>query len=165
MLSAMLGLMLVDPVNAASLAVAPLVPFLLAAPFLSDGSMRRLGVACWLACIGIAIVAMVAQAAGVRQTPGGFVLVINTAIIAALVLHLLWGYRERLLASSRDMAHLIRLSRDVSDTLDPTRVAQRLARHLQESTHADACVISAYLADRGEVLAFASGPPRTPSAG
>src|SRR4029079_14825721 len=78
-LSAMLGLMLVDPVNAASLAVAPLVPFLLAAPFLSDVSMRRLGVACWLACTGIASMAMVAQAAGFRQTPGGLMLLINTS--------------------------------------------------------------------------------------
>ena len=158
-LSAMLGLMLVDPVSAGSLTVAPLVPFLLAVPYLTDGSMRRLGVACWLACTGIASMAMVAQAAGFRQSPGGLVLLLNTAIITALVLHLLWGYRERLLASGRDMARLIRLSRDVSETLDPTRVAERLARHLQETTHADACVISAYLADRGEVMSFASWPP------
>ena len=83
---------------------------------------------------------------------------LNTAVIAALLLYLLWGYRERLLASSRDMARLIRLSRDVSETLDPIHVAQRLARHLQESTHADACVISAYRPETGEVVAFASWP-------
>jgi diguanylate cyclase (GGDEF)-like protein len=157
-LSAMLGLVLADPAAAGSLAVAPLVPFLLAMPYLTDASMGRLGIGCWLACTGIGIMATVAGVGGQPATPGGVVPLINTALIAALLLYLLWGFRERLMASSRDMARLIRLSRDVSETLDPARVAERLARHLQESTGADACVISAYLPDQGEVMAFASWP-------
>ena len=158
-LTAMVGLTLLEPSAAGSLAMAPLVAFLLALPYLTDSSMGRLGVGCWLACIGIAIMAVGAQVSGgVRANPGGVVPLLNTAVIAALLLYLLWGYRERLLASSRDMARLIRLSRDVSETLDPIHVAQRLARHLQESTHADACVISAYRPLSGEVIAFASWP-------
>jgi diguanylate cyclase (GGDEF)-like protein len=158
-LTAMVGLTLLEPSAAGSLAMAPLVAFLLAMPYLTDASMGRLAVGCWLACIGIAIMAVVAQVSGgVIANPGGFVPLLNTAVIAALLLYLLWGYRERLLASSRDMARLIRLSRDVSETLDPIHVAQRLARHLQESTHADACVISAYRPEKGEVVAFASWP-------
>jgi diguanylate cyclase (GGDEF)-like protein len=158
-LTAMVGLTLLEPSAAGSLAMAPLVPFLLAMPYLTNASMRRLGVGCWLACIGIAIMAVGAQVTGgVRANPGGAIPLLNTAVIAALLLYLLWGYRERLMASSRDMARLIRLSRDVSETLDPIHVAQRLARHLQESTHADACVISAYRPDQGEVTAFASWP-------
>jgi diguanylate cyclase (GGDEF)-like protein len=158
-LTAMLGLTLLEPTAAGSLAMAPLVAFLLAMPYLTDASMRRLGVGCWLACIGIAIMAVGATiTGGVRANPGGVVPLLNTAVIAALLLYLLWGYRERLMASSRDMARLIRLSRDVSETLDPVHVAERLARHLQESTRADACVISAYRPETGDVVAFASWP-------
>ena len=158
-LTAMVGLTMLAPSAAGSLAMAPLVAFLLAMPYLTDGSMRRLGLGCWLACIGIAILAVGAQVSGgISPNPGGFVPLLNTAVIAALLLYLLWGYRERIMASSRDMARLIRLSRDVSETLDPIHVAQRLARHLQESTHADACVISAYRPENGEVVAFASWP-------
>jgi diguanylate cyclase (GGDEF)-like protein len=158
-LTAMVGLTLLEPSAAGSLAMAPLVAFLLAMPYLTDASMGRLGVGCWLACIGIAIMAIGAQVSGgVRANPGGVVPLLNTAVIAALLLYLLWGYRDRLMASSRDMARLIRLSRDVSETLDPIHVAQRLARHLQEATHADACVISAYRPEKGEVVAFASWP-------
>jgi len=121
--------------------------------------MGRLAMGCWLACLGIAIMAVGAQVTGgVRSHPGGVVPLINTAVIAALLLYLLWGYRERLLSSSRDMARLIRLSRDVSETLDPIHVAQRLARHLQETTHADACVISTYWPESGQVASFASWP-------
>lgn len=158
-LTAMVGLTLLEPSAAGSLAMAPLVPFLLAMPYMTNASMGRLGIGCWLACIGIAIMAVGAQVTGgVRTNPGGVIPLLNTAVIAALVLYLLWGYRERLMASSRDMARLIRLSRDVSETLDPIHVAQRLARHLQESTHADACVISAHRPEMGEVVAFASWP-------
>jgi diguanylate cyclase (GGDEF)-like protein len=158
-LSAMVGLTLLEPSAAGSLAMAPLVAFLLALPYLTDASMGRLAFGCWLACIGIAIMSVAAQVAGgVRSGPGEVVPLLNTAAIAALLLYLLWGYRERILASSRDMARLIRLSRDVSETLDPIHVAQRLARHLQESTHADACVISAYRHEKGDVVAFASWP-------
>ncbi len=158
-LTAMVGLTLLEPSAAGSLAMAPLVAFLFALPYLTNASMTRLAVGCWLACIGIAIMAVGAQATGgVRANPGGAIPLLNTAIIAALLLYLLWGYRERLMASSRDMARLIRLSRDVSESLDPIHVAQRLARHLQEATNADACVISAYRAESAEVVAFASWP-------
>ena len=82
----------------------------------------------------------------------------------ALVLYLLWGYRERLPATSRDLSRLMRLSRDVSGTLDPARVAELLARHLQETMRADLCVISVYRAEEGEVHTYASWPPSTPPA-
>jgi diguanylate cyclase (GGDEF)-like protein len=158
-LTAMVGLALLEPSAAGSLAMAPLVAFLLAMPYLTNGSMGRLAMGCWLACLGIAIMAVGAQVTGgVRSNPGGVVPLLNTAVIAALLLYLLWGYRERLLSSSREMARLIRLSRDVSETLDPIHVAQRLARHLQETTGADACVISAYRPESGEVASFASWP-------
>ena len=84
---------------------------------------------------------------------------VDTAVATALMLYLLWGYRERLLASSRDLTRLMRLSRDVSGTLDPARVAELLARHLQETTGSDLCVISVYRADEGEVHTYASWPP------
>ena len=57
------------------------------------------------------------------------------------------------------MSRLMRLSRDVSGTLDPARVAELLARHLQETMRADLCVISVYRAEEGEVRTFASWPP------
>ena len=161
MLVTLVVLVLLVPSVAPYVAVAPFVPLMVALPYLGTRSLRRLAAATWAAAVGVAVVA----AAVAVSTPPAilveavFLGLINTAVAAALMLYLLWGYRERLTAASRDMSRLMRLSRDVSGTLDPARVAELLARHLQETMRADLCVISVYRADEGEVRTFASWPP------
>ena len=161
LLITVLGYVVLVPAAAASMTVAPFVPFLLALPYLRTTSLRRLAISTWCISLGIAAVATFA----VTTSPTAMSLVeglirhLDTGVATALVLYLLWGYRERLLGSSRDLARLMRLSRDVSGTLDPARVAELLARHLQETMDADMCVISVYRSEDGEVRTYASWPP------
>ncbi len=161
MLVTLVVLVLLVPSVAPYVAVAPFVPLMVALPYLGTRALRRLAAATWAVALGVAVVA---AAVAVSSPPAllmeAVVLgLVNTAVAAGLMLYLLWGYRERLTASSRDMSRLMRLSRDVSGTLDPARVAELLARHLQETMRADLCVISVYRADEGEVRTFASWPP------
>ena len=161
LLTTVLGYVLLVPSAAASMTVAPFVPFLLALPYLRTISLRRLAIATWYASIGIATVAAFTITSSPRALPPieSLMRLVDTAVATALVLYLLWGYRERLLGSSRDLARLMRLSRDVSGTLDPGQVAELLARHLQETMAADLCVISVYRTEEGEVRTYASWPP------
>ena len=146
MLVTLVVLVLLVPSVAPYVAVAPFVPLMVALPYLGTRALRRLAAATWAVALGVAVVA---AAVAVSSPPAllmeAVVLgLVNTAVAAGLMLYLLWGYRERLTASSRDMSRLMRLSRDVSGTLDPARVAELLARHLQETMRADLCVISVY---------------------
>ncbi len=161
LLTTVLGYVLLVPTAAASMTIAPFVPFLLALPYLRTTSLRRLAVATWCISIGIATVAVFAVTSSPTTiAPAESLLrLLDTAVATALALYLLWGYRARLLGSSRDLARLMRLSRDVSGTLDPAQVAELLARHLQETMAADLCVISVYRSEDGEVRTFASWPP------
>ncbi len=161
MLVTLVALVALVPATAANLVVAPFIPFLLALPYLGTQSLRRLAVASWLLTVAVAALAAGAQLATPVGTPVEAVIVglVDACVAGALVLYLLWGYRERLLASSRDMSRLMRLSRDVSGTLDPQRVAELLARHLQATANADVCIICVWRADLGEVRRFASWPP------
>ncbi len=160
-LTTVVGMIIIVPSAAISVTVAPFVPFLLALPYLRTSALRRLAVCCWCISLGIAFVAIFSVGASTTPMPTEMALLrlVDTAVATALMLYLLWGYRERLLASSGDLARLMRLSRDVSGTLDPARVAELLARHLQETTGSDLCVISVYRADEGEVHTYASWPP------
>ena len=161
MLVTLLGLILLVPSTATNLTIAPFVPFLLALPYLGTTSLRRLAAGIWVVAVGVALVAASAAMRSPAAVPveAAVLGLLDTSLTAALVLYLLWGYRERLMASSRDMSRLMRLSRDVSGTLDPARVAELLAHHLQETTRADLCVISVYRSSEGEVHTFASWPP------
>jgi diguanylate cyclase (GGDEF)-like protein len=161
MLVTLLGLVLLVPSTAANLMIAPIVPFLIVLPYLGARPLRRLALGIWVVALVVAVVAAYSALGTPAAIPveAAVLGLVDTSLTTALVLYLLWGYRERLLASSRDMARLMRLSRDVSGTLDPTRVAELLARHLQETTRADLCVISVYRSDEGEVRTFASWPP------
>ncbi len=153
MLITLLALIVLVPSTASNLTVAPFVPFLLALPYLGTTSLRRLAAGIWAVTFGVALVAAFAAVRSPVAVPveAAVLGLVDTCLTSALVLYLLWGYRERLLASSRDMSRLMRLSRDVSGTLDPTRVAELLARHLQETTRASLCVISVYRSDEGEI--------------
>ncbi len=159
-LMTVVGMVILVPVTAISLSVAPFVPFLLALPYLGTAALRRVAISCWYISLVFAMVAMFAVSSSSFPMPTATAIlrIVDTAVATALVLYLLWGYRARLLASSRDLSRLMRLSRDVSGTLDPAQVAELLARHLRETTGADLCVISVYHGEEGEVHTYASWP-------
>ena len=161
MLATLVVLVVLVPSVAPFVTVAPFVPLMVAMPHLRTTALRRLAAATWIVAMGIAVVAAWTATTTSAAMPVEAVVtgLVNTCVAAGLVLYLLWGYRERLMASSRDMSRLMRLSRDVSGTLDPARVAELLAHHLQETTRADLCVISVYRFAEGEVKTFASWPP------
>ncbi len=160
LLTTIVGHVLLVPSSAGGMMVAPLIPFLLALPYLGSTFMQRIAWSCWAIALSITTMAVIAARATPADTPllQGLVSIVDTAVGMAFVLYLLWGYRERLLASSRDLSRLMRLSRDVSGTLDPARVSERLARHLVETSGADECVISVYTAEDGVVSTYASWP-------
>ena len=64
--------------------------------------------------------------------------IVGQASIAALLLFLLWQYRNRLTESARELGGLVTLSRDLADTMDPHLVGERMARHLAEVSGAAA---------------------------
>lgn len=157
------GLVFVAPASAGVLIVAPMVALLLALPSLPDTAMRRLAVACWLASVSIVTMGTLAGRPAGGLDLADLLLLIDTGLIMAVLLYLLADVRTRLVSSSREMARLVDLSRDLSGSLDLTQVAGRLARHLQEATRADACVVLAYLPDRDQVITFAAWPPEASS--
>ena len=68
MLVTLVGLVLLVPSTAASLTVAPFLPFLLALPYLRTISLRRLAVGTWIVSLGVAVVA---AATALNTPPGG----------------------------------------------------------------------------------------------
>ena len=74
------------------------MPFLIALPYLGARALRRLALGIWVVALAVAVVA----AYSAMETPAAIPVeavvlgLVDTSLTTALVLYLLWGYRERL---------------------------------------------------------------------
>jgi diguanylate cyclase (GGDEF)-like protein len=148
-----------EPVIGVAIALGSLIPVVLALPYVRRRQLGRLMAIS--AVVGLfSLVAPDLLPWGTR-TGSTFAVVLPTTTIAiAYVVFqvLLWNASTRLSDTASELRHVIDMSHDLAATLDPMDVGNRLARHIAQVAHADACVLSTW--DRGDdrVVTFGSYP-------
>jgi diguanylate cyclase (GGDEF)-like protein len=137
-----------------------LIPMVIGMPYLPSRALRRLAVLAWMMCVAIALSAE-AFAVAINGEPrvelhAGLLRVTSVAVIAGIILVLLWQFRDRVSESAREMTALMRMSRDLSRLHDPADLGQAIARHLAMATGARACIVSGWVPEERRVVAVGS---------
>jgi diguanylate cyclase (GGDEF)-like protein len=159
-LTVLLALVALVPGVGPGMTAMALLPIVIGLPYLPSAALRRMAVLAWLMCVAISLLVEVLAA---RAEPGlflesGVLRVTSVAVIAGVILLLLWQFRDRLSESARDTTALMRMSRDLSSVHDPQELGLRMARHIAIATGADACMISRWMPDDGTVRTFGVYP-------
>ncbi|MFN8624018.1 MAG: EAL domain-containing protein [Chloroflexota bacterium] len=155
------SLLVILPQNGFGMTGLALIPVVVGLPYLERGSMGRLVIVAWLACVGLAIWAelMVWTDAGHAPSPVDQLMrVVGIASGAAAILVLLWQHHARLSESAKELGTVVAMSRDLAQVRDPEQLGQRMAEHLAGATGADACVISHWDVEADSLVPFGRHP-------
>jgi diguanylate cyclase (GGDEF)-like protein len=148
------------PPLASAITLAGLLPVAIGLPYLTGLWLKRLMVTAWTLSVFLGLAAeTVADTSVIPDWAIGILKIFAGSALAALLLFLLWQYRNRLTESARQLGGLVELSRDLADTMDPHLVGERMARHLAEVSGASRCLISSWDRTGDAVLTYAAYPP------
>ncbi|HEX5241276.1 MAG TPA: EAL domain-containing protein [Candidatus Limnocylindrales bacterium] len=81
------------------------------------------------------------------------------AIVYLLFQIFLWNASTRMTDMTSDLRHVVEMSRDLAETMDPADVGHQLARHLQAVSGATDCTLSTLDRERDRVETFGFYPP------
>jgi diguanylate cyclase (GGDEF)-like protein len=154
-----LAAVLAEPVIGVAIALGSLIPVVLALPYVQrrtlTGLMAMSGGVGAFALLGPQILPWGSRGASALDV----VLPTTTMIVVFAVFQLfLWNASTRLTGTATELRHVIEMSHDLAETLDPKDVGHRLARHLALVAHADDCVLSTWDRAGDAVISFGSYP-------
>jgi diguanylate cyclase (GGDEF)-like protein len=156
---AALAAVVVEPMIGIAIAIASLIPVILALPY-----VRRRALSTTMAIsAGVGAFALAAPTLlpwGTREIGSIAVLLPISGLVTVYVLFLLflWHASTRMTDATSELRHVIEMSHDLAATLDPKDVGHRLARHIALVAHADDCVLSTWDRDGDRVVTFGSYP-------
>ena len=154
-----------QPSLAAALAIASLLPGVLVLPFLDSRSVGRVLAAAGLVGIGCVIAGeLVPAGTGVPAAITGGVAVVALVLAYALLLVFLWEVSRRLKTAADDLRSVVAMSNDLSKTMDPQLVGDRIARHIAMAVGADDCALSYWDRDGDRLMTLGYFPPERRSA-
>ena len=150
---------LAEPVIGTAIAVGSLIPVVLALPYVRRYSLTTLmAVSAGVGAFSLA--APVVLPWGSRVDDSILALLPTSALVVVYVVFqlFLWNAGKRLTDTASELRHVIEMSHDLAETLDPADVGHRLARHIALVAHADDCVLSTWDPDSDRVVTFGSYP-------
>ena len=132
-----------QPSIAAAMAVAALLPAVVTLPFLTGREVRRVLALAGFVGIGSVLAAEVVPVS--RQIPAHFLSALGliTLMIAfGLLLVAMLEVSRRMTSTAEDLRSVVAMSNDLSRTMDPQLVGDRIARHIARAVGADDCALS-----------------------
>ncbi len=120
-----------EPTVAIGLAIAALLPAVLVLPFLSSGAVGR--VLAMTGAVGIGAIAAGQVIPPSERIPGevaGVLGIATTVLAYGFLLLFLWDVSRRFKATAQDLRSVISMSSDLSRTMDPLQVGDRIVRHI-----------------------------------
>jgi diguanylate cyclase (GGDEF)-like protein len=127
-----------EPTVAIGLAIAALLPAILVLPFLSSRAVGRVLAITGVVGIGSIAAGQIVPSSG--RIPGELAGVLGFATIVlayGFVLLFLWDVSRRFKSTAQDLRSVISMSSDLSRTMDPQQVGDRIVRHIAEVVDAD----------------------------
>jgi diguanylate cyclase (GGDEF)-like protein len=142
-----LGLILaaavLEPTVSAAMAIASLIPGVLVLPFLTSRSVRNILVIAGSVGIGSVIAGeIVPRSERVPLALSGGLSFLTLVLCYALFLVFLWEVGRRLKSSADDLRSIVAMSNDLSRTMDPQLVGDRIAQHIAIAVGANDCALS-----------------------
>jgi len=133
--SATLGLIaaaaILEPAFSAAMAIAALLPGVLVLPFLRSAAIGRVLVVVGVVGIGSVAAGQVVPPSDLLPPEVTGALSVVTIVLAyVFVLLFLWEVSRRLKTTTDDLRSVVALSNDLSRTMDPQKVGDRIVRHI-----------------------------------
>ncbi len=153
------GTVLVEPTIGPAIAMGTLIPVVLALPYVDRRTLNGLVVASTLvgaACLAAPSVIPWGQMAS--EGVGAILATTALVIVFAAFVVFLRNVSARLTDAANELRAVVEMSRDLSSTLDPQVVGNRLATHIALAAGADDCAISTWDREGDRVLTFGYHP-------
>ena len=139
---------ILEPNTSGAMAIASLLPGVLVLPFLTGRGVRNVLVLA--GSVGIASViasAIVPRSDRIPANVSGGLSFVTLVAAYAFLLIFLWEVGRRLKSAADDLRSVVAMSADVSQTMDPQLVGDRIAQHIAVAVGANDCALSYW--DRG----------------
>ena len=122
-----------EPTVAIGVAIAALLPGVLVLPFLGSAAVARVLAMTGVVGIGSVIVGQVMTPSGrIPSEVAGVLAFATIAVSYGFLLLFLWDVGRRFKTTAQDLQSVISMSSDLSRTMDPQQVGDRIARHIAE---------------------------------
>ncbi|HEX3264945.1 MAG TPA: diguanylate cyclase, partial [Candidatus Limnocylindrales bacterium] len=148
-----------EPTIGFAVAVGSLIPIILALPYVRRESLTTLmAVSSAVGAFSLAAPSIIPWGSTFNDSLA--FAVPNGAVVVVYVLFqlFLWNASTRLTDTTSELRHVIEMSHDLAETLEPNDVGHRLARHIAEVAHADDCVLSTWDQENDRVISFGCYP-------
>ena len=148
-----------EPTIGFAVAVASLIPIILALPYVRRESLTMLmGVSAAVGAFSLAAPSIIPWGSTFSQ-PLAFAIPTGAVVVIYILFQLfLWNASTRLTETTSELRHVIEMSHDLAATMDPRDVGHRLARHIALVAHADDCVLSTWDHEGDRVISFGCYP-------
>jgi diguanylate cyclase (GGDEF)-like protein len=157
---AIIGGVTAEPVIGIAMAMAAIIPAVLALVYVDRRLVGRLmllgGITGTYAAVADAFLTWASR----FPSPLDVLLPASTLVVAYMIFHLfLWNASGQLTEAASELNAAIDLSREVAQTLDPQLVGRIIARHIAVAAGATDCTLSTWDRATGRVITFAYYPP------
>ncbi len=132
----------IQPEVAPALAVTALIPVVLAVPIRSGRPMIVLMAGAVASGSGAIVLAQLAVGSLQHASAAALLSLVGLPIAYGVLLAFLWNVSARMKGSAGRLASAVEMSRDLSRTLDPNLVGDRIARHIALAVGADECGVN-----------------------
>jgi diguanylate cyclase (GGDEF)-like protein len=154
-----LAAVLAEPAIGTAVAIGALVPILIAMPYVSMRQLTRLMlVSAVTGAFATAAPAILPWAPPVAPTLLEFVVTSAKLVVYVLFQLFLWSASRRLTETTSELRHVLEMSHDLAETMDPHDVGNALARHIANVAKADDCVLSTWDKEADRVVTFGLYP-------
>jgi diguanylate cyclase (GGDEF)-like protein len=150
---------LAEPAISTAVAIGALVPILIAMPYVTMRQLTRLMlVSAVTGAFVTAAPALLPWAPPVTPTLLEFIVTSAKIVVYVLFQLFLWNASKRLTDTTGELRHVLEMSHDLAETMDPHDVGNALARHIATVAKADDCVLSTWDKDGDRVVTFGLFP-------
>ena len=135
---AALSAVVAEPMIGVAVAWASLIPVILALPYVRRASLSRtMAISAGVGAFALAAPALLPW--GTRDMGSLSILLPISGLVTVYILFLLflWNASTRMTDATSELRHVIEMSHDLAETLDPLDVGHALARHMAQVAHAD----------------------------
>jgi diguanylate cyclase (GGDEF)-like protein len=131
------------PSLAPAMAIASLLPAVLTVPFLSGHQVRRVLLLAGFVGIGSVLAGEIVPRSGLIPPHLASAVGLMTLILSfGLLLVFLLEVSRRMKSTAEDLRSIVAMSNDLSRTMDPQLVGDRIARHIAKAVGANDCALS-----------------------
>jgi diguanylate cyclase (GGDEF)-like protein len=151
---------ILEPTIGVAMAIAALLPGVLVLPFLRGAAVGRVLAAAGIVGIGSVVAGQVVPPSTLLPPEVSGVLAFVTMVLAyGFLLLFLWEVSRRLKATTEDLRSVVALSNDLSRTMDPQMVGDRIARHIALAVGATEAALCYWDRPRDHLVTMGCYPP------